>query len=48
MKRLTIYNKLFIVFCVAMICFIAVTVPHEKDTKGSKKQSTENVEKDKL
>ncbi len=51
MKRLTIYNKLFIVFCVAMICFIAVTVPHEKDgkdSKDSKKQSTENVEKDKL
>lgn len=34
-----------------MICFIAVTVPHEKDgkdSKDSKKQSTENVEKDKL
>ncbi len=48
MKRLTIYNKLFIVFCVAMICFIAVTVPHEKDNKDSKKQSTEKVEKEKL
>lgn len=47
MKRYTIYNKLFIVFCVAMICLIAWKAPHEKENKTPKKHSVEGVEQDK-
>jgi hypothetical protein len=46
MKRFTIYNKLFIVFCVAMIALIAWKAPHEKENKSSKKQNIEGVQDD--
>lgn len=48
MHRWNIYNKLFIVLCVALITFIAVKVPHEKETKGAKSAKTEKVTKSEM
>ena len=33
MKNLSTFNKIFLIFCAALIAFLAFTVPHEvKDT----------------
>jgi len=34
MKNLSIFNKLFILLCAALIALLAFTVPHEKNEKG--------------
>ena len=47
MKRYTIYNKIFIVFCVAVIGLIAWKAPHENENKSEKKHNIEGVERDK-
>lgn len=45
MNRLNNFNRLFIVFCALLICFIVWKVPHEKEFKSSKKQNSEKAEK---
>lgn len=43
MKKLSIFNKLFLIFCAALIVFLAVTVPHESEAqKRNIKTKTEN------
>jgi hypothetical protein len=46
MQRLNIYNKCFIVFFMALIVFIILKVPHEKEKeskgKGSHEQTAHN------
>jgi hypothetical protein len=44
MRRLNIYNKFFIAFCIAMILFIIWKVPHEKEDNNTQNVAANQAE----